>query len=389
MLLSFLGPLVGFGIFAAFVLLLGGPLLVTGLMATGRVRYRAGLAFLTLAVACVLASGGGNFAYNLLFWTNKRDSFAVFALMAMALFGSPVAAAAVLFTRSARRLRWTVPAAVLLVGTGSLIGRDILSRARRDIEERRLAENAIIDSSASAFVHASRDRTQTDGPRFLFGHARPAVDVTLLSNPLAAPRDTEMCMVRTRDYLPKNSDPAVLGDVTWLAEDADCTSTHEYDLAVVGRHTERIASVPLQTRETPVDASLFSSTKVTEGWREGGVPLSDMNLAAAQMQVATGPHGEKVFVVTAPPLHAAPSAFPCTAPGLLLSVGEVISVQAALAPCVLGYNLFTLDDDLFFAASVQTPIPPDSEAMNPNWTQWLLRVDARGVEQIWPKRGAR
>jgi hypothetical protein len=70
-------------------------------------------------------------------------------------------------------------------------------------------------------------------------------------------------------------------------------------------------------------------------------------------------------------------------------VGEVTSVQAALAPCVLGYNLFTLDDDLFFAASVQTPIPPDSEAMNPNWTQWLLRVDARGVEQIWPKRGAR
>jgi hypothetical protein len=387
MLLSFLAPLVGFGIFAALVVLLGGPLLMTGLMATGLVRYRAGLAFLTLAVACVLASGGGNFAYNLLFLTNMRDSFAV--IPAVALFGSPVAAAALLFGRSARRLQWTVPAAVLLVGTGSLIGRDLLSRARRDIEERRLAEDAIIDSSASAFVRASRDRTQTGGPRFLVGHARPGVDVTLLFNPLAAHRDTEMCMVRTADYLPKNSEPGVLGDVTWLVEDADCTSTHEYDLAVVGRHTERTASVPLQTTEAAVDASLFSSTKVTEGWREGGVPLSDMNFASAQVQVATGPHGEKVFVVTASPLHAAPSAFPCTDPGLLLSVGEVISVQAALAPCVLGYNLFTLDDDLFFAAWVQTPIPPDSEAMNPSWTQWLLRVDARGVEQIWPKRGAR
>jgi hypothetical protein len=39
----------------------------------------------------------------------------------------------------------------------------------------------------------------------------------------------------------------------------------------------------------------------------------------------------------------------------------------------------------FFAATTQAPTPPGAEIMNPDWTEWLWRVDPQGLTALpWP-----
>jgi hypothetical protein len=59
-------------------------------------------------------------------------------------------------------------------------------------------------------------------------------------------------------------------------------------------------------------------------------------------------------------------------------------VKAVLPYCALNWNLFQLDDELYFTATTQAPTPPGYEIMNPDQTNWLWRVDGTELKQLWP-----
>jgi hypothetical protein len=60
-------------------------------------------------------------------------------------------------------------------------------------------------------------------------------------------------------------------------------------------------------------------------------------------------------------------------------------VQVVLPYCTLSWNLFAVDNELYFAAVTQRPTPPGDElAMNPELTYWLLQVRGTELKQLWP-----
>jgi hypothetical protein len=67
-----------------------------------------------------------------------------------------------------------------------------------------------------------------------------------------------------------------------------------------------------------------------------------------------------------------------------VSVHDLGNIQTVLPYCTLSWNLFEVDNDLYFAAITQQPTPPGEEVMNPDTTYWLLRVEGTELKQLWP-----
>jgi hypothetical protein len=66
-------------------------------------------------------------------------------------------------------------------------------------------------------------------------------------------------------------------------------------------------------------------------------------------------------------------------------VHDLGNVQTVLPYCTLNWNLFAVDDDLYFAAISQEPTPPGDELpMGPDQTYWLFRVEGTELKQLWP-----
>ena len=68
-----------------------------------------------------------------------------------------------------------------------------------------------------------------------------------------------------------------------------------------------------------------------------------------------------------------------------MSVKELGNVRAVYPYCTLSWNLFAVDDDLYFTAVTQEPSPPGEElSMSPDYAYWLLCAKGSELQQLWP-----
>ena len=104
---------------------------------------------------------------------------------------------------------------------------------------------------------------------------------------------------------------------------------------------------------------------------------ANFDASKAALSQAIGLRQTNVFITALKPIHTPPNAFPCTDPALLISVHDRGNVQAVIPFCAVGWNLFQLDDDLYFAATTQYPTEPAPDLMNPDGETWLFHVEGR------------
>jgi hypothetical protein len=221
---------------------------------------------------------------------------------------------------------------------------------------------------------------------FLQGHIPEGARVTLLADPFSRIFRPQYCTGIAGSYRPAASDPAVLGNVTEVGHLKDCDRTAPYTLAVLERTITQYKALPFHPLPDSIRSSVLSHPIVQASFKEFGYDPADFDIANAQSSKAAGEHGEILFLSALKPIRYPPNAFPCADPALLLSVGSRDRVQAVLPFCAVTWNLFQLNEELYLSATTQAPTPPKAEAMNPDWTPWLFRVEESALSKIWPAK---
>jgi hypothetical protein len=149
-------------------------------------------------------------------------------------------------------------------------------------------------------------------------------------------------------------------------------------------YMDAILAVAQQPIQAPLDRLTFESPVVRQAFERYHYTLSDFDLSKTQVTKSVGSHGETLFVTTLKPVRMPPNTYPCVDPALVVSLGSPQNAGVVLPHCATVTSLFELDGDLYLAVTTQTPTPPEAEAMNPDVTEWLLRVGATKLTRVWP-----
>jgi len=361
------------------------PLIIALLIASNRLRYRGWLAGLAFVISLVSLELSGDYAYNLMHWTKSRPS-AVESTLTLALLGaSPLFLMAVILKRSLRKGIW-ISAMLPLLGLTALgIQQNYEGRMQSDLAEYQKGVALLLPQTGTLFTRCEVKHRVSGGVAFdevyAQGHVPKGVRVTLLADPFSSNFRPRYCMGIAGTYRPAVSDPAVMGNVTEIGSLQGCDQTAIYNVAVIERTITRYKAFPVQP--FPIHPEL-SHPVVRTSFQKFRYNAADFDVAHAQGSRAVGPRGENLFISALRPLRIPPNAFPCADRALVLSVQSVERVQAVLPYCVVSWNLFELNEEIYFAATTQEPTPPGGDVMGPDWTRWLFRVEPSALRQLWP-----
>jgi hypothetical protein len=285
---------------------------------------------------------------------------------------------------SPRKGLWISAMLPLMALAGFGIQQEYKNRIQRDLVEYQKGMAFLLPKNGTLFTRCEVKHRVSGGVLvnqvYVQGHVPGGIRVTLLTDPFSSNFRPRYCIGLAGAYHPAASDPAVLGNVTEIGSLQGCDLTAIYSLAVIERAITRYEAVPF--RPFPSRPEL-SHPVVRTSFQKFRYNPADFDIAHAQGSRAAGARGENLFISALRPLRTPPNAFPCANPALVLSVQSEERVQVVLPYCVLGWSLFELNEELYFAATTQEPTPP-GDVMNPDWTQWLFRVEPSTLSQIWP-----
>jgi hypothetical protein len=185
-------------------------------------------------------------------------------------------------------------------------------------------------------------------------------------------------------YWPPVKDPAELGNVTEVAGAKDCHQDWVSGVAALDRSVSIYRAVPFQPFSGGFDQKLFAYPVVRRAFQEFHYDPANFDTSKAELTQAMGLRQTVLFSTALQPIRTPPNAFPCSDPAVLISTHDLGNVKLVLPYCALNWNLFQLDDELYFTATTQPPTPPGYEIMNPDQTSWLWRVEGTELKQLWP-----
>ena len=379
-----LAPIIGVAISATVLFLLAVPLLIGLLMAFRILRYREWLAMLAVAWSMVVLTGSGDFLYNLMNWTSSRLSPGMTVAICAITFGTPPFLFILIFAFTRRRWVWVL--GIVLVTSLSVIStrNEFVARRERDAEAYRQAVKPLSPRTGTSLVrwwryyHGQHERV------LLQGHIPEATPVVLLTDPFSRFFHPHFCAGVAAAYLPPVKDPADLGNATEVGGLKGCDESWPYGVAVLERGVANYEAVPFQPLSEELDREVFAHPVVRRAFERLSYDPANFDASEAALSQAIGPRQTNVFITALKPTHTPPNAFPCTDPALLISVHDRGNVQAVIPFCAVSWNLFQLDDDLYFAAATQYPTEPAPELMNPDGATWLFRVEGTELKQVWP-----
>ncbi len=377
-------PLIGWCIAAAFLFFLAFPLLIGLLIAFKFVRFRAWLAMVAVIVSMATLAESGNYLYNLLSWTSSRFSPGMNIAVCALTFGTPPILFFVILMRSRRRVLWGL-GMVLLAGLAlAAMHNQFAERKARDAEVYRQQVKPLSPRTGTPLVRWWRD-DRTKVPRVLLqGHVFEATALVLLTDPFSRDFQPGFCTGVASTYWPPVKDPAVLGNVTEVVDLKGCPARWMQGLAVPERPVATYRAISFQPFAGAPDREVLTRPIVRQAFQKLRYDPSNFDLTHAQLSQSTSLPQTGVYLTALMPIRSAPNAFPCTGPVLLVSVHDLGNVQTVLPYCTLSWNLFAVDDDLYFAAITQQPTPPGEDVMNADTNYWLLRVEGRELKQLWP-----
>ncbi|HTS67762.1 MAG TPA: hypothetical protein VMO17_02165 [Terriglobia bacterium] len=382
--LSLVAPLIGWGITAGFLFLLALPLLIGLLMGFKVLRYREWLAILAVVWSMAILVQSANYIYNLVNWSSSRFSPGMNIAVCILIFGTPLYLYILILTNSRRRVLWA--SAILVLTMLSLAGmrKEYAERKARDAEAYSLGMKPLSPGTGTPFVHWGRHYHGTQETVLLQGHIPEATPVVLLTDPFARPFEAQFCNGVASTYHPPAKDPAELGNVTEVGSMKGCQQRWVQGVAVLERPVTTYKVVPFQPVTGAADRRILSHPMVIRGFERFGYDPANFDVGKAKLSQAVGVGQTRLLITALQPIRTPPNAFPCADPALLISLHDPGNVKAVLPYCALGWNLFQLDGDIYFAATTQQPTPPGEEIMNPELTTWLLRVEGTELKQLWP-----
>jgi hypothetical protein len=383
-LLPIAAPLIGWSILAALLFFLSVPLLIGLLMAFRLVRYRAWLAMVAFTWSMVTLAASGNYLYNLIYWTSSRIPPGMNVADCALTFGTPPFLFIVILMRSQRRVLWGL-GMVLLAGLAlAAMHKQFADRKAADAEVYRREVKPLSPSTGTPLVRWWRDYRLRVPRVLLQGHVLEATPVVLLTDPFSRDFQPEFCTGVASTYWPPVKDPAVLGNVTEVVGLKGCAPRWTQGLAAPERPVATYRAISFRPFSGAPDRKVLSNPLVRQAFQKLRYDPANFDLTKAELSQATALHQSDFYLTALMPIRSAPDAFPCTGPVLLVSVHDFGNVQTVLPYCTLSWNLFEVDNDLYFAAITQQPTPPGEEVMNPDTTYWLLRVEGTELKQLWP-----
>jgi hypothetical protein len=384
-LFSHIGPVIGLCILAVLYFFLAFPLLLGLLMACKVLRYRDWLAAVAVALSMAIVAESGNYLYNLIYWTSSRLSPGMNVLTCVLTFGTPLFLFVLILLRSRRRVLWGV--SMLLVTGLALVAmrNQFVERKASDAEAYRQGVKPLSPRTGTPLVRWWRDDRRRV-PRFLLqGHVLEGSPVVLLTDPFARAFQPQFCTAVASTYWPSVKDPAELGNVTEMVGLKGCAERWGQGLAVLERPVRAYRAISFQPFSGAADHEVLTRPTVRQKFAKLGYDPANFDPAKAEVSQATALPQTRLFLTALQPIKRAPNIYPCTGPILLLSVHDLGNVQTVLPYCTLNWNLFAVDDDLYFAAISQEPTPPGDELpMGPDQTYWLFRVEGTELKQLWP-----
>jgi hypothetical protein len=383
---SIAAPFMGWCILAAVLFVLAFPLLVGLLMAFGFIRYREWLAILAVAASMAILAGSGDYIYNLINWTSSRLSPGMNIISCLLVFGTPPFLFILTLTHTRRRGLWGL--GILLMTSLSFIAMrsEFVERERRDAEVYRLGMKPLSPRTGTIFVPWWRDyRDQHHLQRiFLLGHIPEGTPIVLLTSPFSRPFRPQFCTGTASAYWPPVKEPRDLGNVTEVAGLKGCSQNWVQGVAFLEHGITNYRAIPFQLYPGELEQQVFENSVVRRAFEKLHYDSANFDRSKAELSRAIGVRQTVLLITALKPIRTPPNAFPCADPSLLVSVHDLENVQIVLPYCALNWNLFQLDDDLYFAATTQQPTPPGEEIMNPEQTSWLFRVEGTDLKQLWP-----
>jgi hypothetical protein len=379
-----LAPLLGLAIVAALFFLLAVPLIIGLLMAFKVVRYREWLAIAAVAWSMAILVTSGDYIYNLMNWNSSRFSPVTSITVCAVIFVTPVFLYVLILARTRRRWLWSL--AIVLLMSLSLISMrsEFVARRERDAEAYRQGMKPLSPRTGTSLVRWWRYYHGLQEKVLLQGHIPEATPVVLLTDPFSRSFHPHFCAGVAAAYLPPVKDPADLGNATEVAGLKGCDESWPYGVAVLERGVVNYAAVPFQPLSEKLDRDVFAYPAVRKAFEKLSYDPANFDASKAAISQAIGPRQTNVFITALEPIRMPPNAFPCADPALLVSVHDRGNVQAVIPFCARGWNLFQLDDDLYFAATTQYPTEPAPDLMNPDGATWLFRVEGAELKQVWP-----
>lgn len=381
---SILGPIIGIGITAVLLLFLATPLLLGLLMALKVLRYREWLAILAVGMSLAILVESADYIYNLIYMTTSRFPPALNIAVSVLTFATPPFLFVLVLARSRRRAWWAV-AIVILTSLSLLAMRsEFRVRVERDAEAYRQGMKPLTPQTGTGFARWWRHYRGLKQMILLQGHIPQATRIVLLTDPFTNRFQPQFCTGTASTYWPPVKDPAELGNVTEVAGAKDCHQDWVSGVAALDRTVSIYQAVPFQPVSGGFDQQLLAHPVVRRAFQEFRYDPANFDTSKAVLRQATGLRQIVLFSTALQPIHTPPNAFPCSDPAVLISIHDLGNVKAVLPYCALNWNLFQLDDELYFTATTQPPTPPGMEIMNPDWTNWLWRVDGTELKQLWP-----
>ena len=377
--------LIGRSIEVALLLFFAIPLLIGLLIAFQWIRYRVWLALPAFGMSLATLAASGNYLYNLTYLTSNRFPLWMNIALCGLTFGTPPFLFILILAHSRRRVLWAA-AMLLFTGLALLSTRsEYVERVARDAEAYRQGARPLSPTTGTLLVRWWRDY-HTSTPRVLLqGHVLEATPVTLLTDPFSGTFQPQFCTAVASTYTPPVKDPALLGNVTEVANLQGCAKDWVQGLAVLERPVSSFQAVELAPFSGAPDLDVFTRPVVRQAFGKLAYDVGNFDASKAQVTQASGQPQMSVYVTALRPTRIPPSHFPCAGPVLFLSMRELANVQAVFPYCAVVWNLFRVDHDLYFAAVTEQPTPPDEElAMNPDTTYWLFRIDGGELKQLWP-----
>jgi len=384
-MLQHIAPVIGWSIIAALFFFIGIPLILGLLIACKLLRFRDWLAMVAVVFSmAILAETGGDYVYNLV-WISSRMPLALNVLSCLLIFATPPFLFVLILLHTRRRLLWSVGLPLVAGLALFAVYNQYAVRKAGDAEAYRQGTKILSPRTGTPLVRWWRDDRRRV-PRYLLqGHVAEGSPLVLLTDPFVSEFQPHFCTAVASVYSPPVKDPAELGNVTEMVSLKDCQRGWIQGLAVLERPVAVYQALSFRSWAGGRDPDVLAHPAVRQKFAEFRYDPANFDISKAEISDSSGPGQPDLFITALKPIRSAPNAFPCTGPVLLLSVGDLEKVQVVLPYCTLSWNLFAVNNDLYFAAVTQWPTPPGDElAMNPDLTYWLLQVRGTELKQLWP-----
>lgn len=384
-LMPVIAPLIGYGILVVLLLFMAVPLLLGLLMATNLWRYREWIAILAVVLSMAMLAESADYIYNLIYWTASHFPLGTNIAISVLTFLTPPFLLILVLVRSKRRVAWSLGMLILFSLTFISMRSEFARRKASDAEAYHQGMKPLTPRTGTRMVTWWIDPHSYPARRFLLqGHVPQGMPVTLLADPFFRSFRAQFCTGSASTYYPQVQDPAVVSNVTEVAGLKDCPQSLVQGVAVLEQGVSVYRSIPFQALADVPDRKILAHPLVQERFNKLGYDPGNFVVAKIQSSRDAGQKFASLFITPLAPHKRPPDAFPCSDPAIIVSVNDPGNVKAVLPYCALGWNLFQLNDDLYFVAVTQPPTPPGEEIMNPDQTRWLMRVEGEELKQVWP-----